>query len=444
MFGCNGDAMTDATSHQVSASRAVSAARVRERARELGFALVGVTPVRGSAHAEFYRSWLGRGLHGSMAYLARADAVERRTRPDAAWPQLRSAIVLAMTYGDEGADADAAATGTEGRGVIARYSLSRDYHRVLKAKLLELLRWIEQESGTRLEAARAYVDTGPVLERELAQRAGLGWFGRNTMLINPGIGSYFFLAALLVEIELEPDAPFTADRCGTCTRCVDACPTGALLGRDENGAPVMDATRCISYLTIEQRGPIPPELRPLIGNRIFGCDICQEVCPYNRKFASPSSEPAFAGRGPDQPVFGVQLERGATLRHPGTRSPSLIALLQTALDPAAWDAFTRGSALRRAGRAGLARNVCVGLGNWGSADAVPVLKSALSDPEPLVRAHAAWALGRVGSNEARAALASRLAVESDESVIAELTTALAGPEPAPSMSHGNRGPGNHT
>ncbi|HUH12480.1 MAG TPA: tRNA epoxyqueuosine(34) reductase QueG, partial [Longimicrobiales bacterium] len=175
--------------------------------------------------------------------------------------------------------------------MIARYARGRDYHKVVKKKLLELLRWLEGEVGRELPLARAYVDTGPVLERELARRAGLGWFGRSTMLIHPRRGSYFFLGSLLTELELEPSAPFEADHCGTCNACVEACPTGALLGRDASGAPVIDATRCISYLTIEQKGPIPPELRPLMGNRVYGCDICQEVCPWNApKFVQITAE----------------------------------------------------------------------------------------------------------------------------------------------------------
>ena len=361
--------------------------RVKAEAHRLGFDLVGVTGVRGSAHAEFYRTWLGHGRHGEMGYLAREDAVARRTRPDEAWPELRSAVVLGMVYG-EGAGEDAGADA----GIIARYARGRDYHRVMKTKVMALLRFVEGELGRELPAARAYVDTGPVLERELAQRAGLGWFGRNTMLINPGLGSYFFLAALLLDQELEPDAPFTADRCGTCTRCVDACPTGALLGRDADGAPVMDATRCISYLTIEQRGPIPPELRPLMGNRVYGCDICQEVCPWNApKFVQVTGERDY------QPDWRDADDRPAAPTDlPGMESPSLIELMRMTREE--WDVWTRGSAIRRAGYAGFKRNVAVAMGNWLSQleeppeAAVAVLRDALEDEEPLVRQHARWAL----------------------------------------------------
>jgi epoxyqueuosine reductase len=186
----------------------------------------------------------------------------------------------------------------------------------------------------------------------------------------------------------------------------------------------MDARRCISYLTIEHRGSIPRELRPLIANRVFGCDICQEVCPFTRKFSQPMSGPSFAARRPGEPPFGVQLEAGEARSHPGTATPSLIALLETALDETTWDAFSRGSALRRAGRAGFARNICIGLGNWASPDAVPVLARALCDAEPLVRAHAAWALGRVGSAEARSALSLRVSVETDAFVRDELLAAM--------------------
>jgi epoxyqueuosine reductase len=368
---------------------------IRTEADRLGFDMVGIAPVLPSEHAAYYEAWLAAGHHGEMSYLSREDAVERRVRPQDAWPTLRSAVVVALNYyvdGDSGAD--------RSTGVIARYARGRDYHKVMKSKLLRLLEFIEQQVGRELPAARAYVDTGPVLERELARRAGLGWFGRNAMLVHPQRGSYFFLGTLLLELELGADAPFEAERCGTCSACVSACPTGALLGRNDAGAPMIDARRCISYLTIENRGAIPHELRPLVGNRIFGCDICQEVCPWNApKFVTLTRERDFSERT-------------------GMDGRKLIELMS--MDEARWDEFSRGSPIRRAKRAGFLRNVAVALGNWGSPEAVPVLVDALADDEPLVRAHAAWALGRIASADALHALKRALDSETDAAVRAEL------------------------
>lgn len=378
-----------------AAARGALTRKLKQEALRLGFEAAGVTALRDSDHAAFYVAWLDAGYHGDMAYLARPDAVRRRLHPGAAHPELRSAVVVALRYAegtDATGDANAPAAGGRAhatddavdasRGIIARYARGRDYHRVVKSKLIALLRFLETEVGHALPAARASVDTAPVLERELARRAGLGWFGRNTMLLHPRRGSYFFLGTLLVELELEADAPFEADHCGRCNACVEACPTGALLGRNAEGAPIIDARRCISYLTIEQRGPIPRELRPLIGNRIFGCDICQEVCPWN---------------GPK--LVQITGEKGFPAR-PSTTAPSLAALMRMTREE--WDLWTRGSAIRRAGYAGLKRNVAVALGNAGERGALVVLRKALDDEEPLVREHAAWAIEEI---EGRAAAA---------------------------------------
>jgi epoxyqueuosine reductase len=371
---------------------------IKAEALRLGFDLVGVAPVRPSDHGRLYHAWIAQGHHGGMSYLARPDAVQNRLHPN---PQFRSAVVVALNYYNEVDD------GGADRAVIARYAHGRDYHKVIKQKLMTLLRFIEQQLGRELPVSRAYVDTGPVLERELAQRAGIGWFGRNTMLINPRRGSYFFLGSLLLEMELQHDVPFKEDHCGTCSNCVEACPTQALLGRNEQGAPIMDARRCISYLTIEHRGPIPHELRPLIGNRVFGCDICQEVCPWNNpKFVQLAREPDFTARA-----------------HVANRQ--LIELM--AMSEAEWDAFSRGSAIRRAKREGFLRNVAVALGNWRSPEAVPALVAALRDLEPLVRGHAAWALGRIGGTTAVDALRDALALECHAWVREELMLALALP-----------------
>jgi epoxyqueuosine reductase len=369
--------------------------RIKAEALRLGFDLAGITEVRPSENAQFYRDWIAAGRHGSMSYLAREDAVDRRLAPE---PQFRSAVVVALNYFVE-SDAD-----DEANGIIARYARGRDYHKVIKKKLMALLRFVESEVGHELPLSRAFVDTGPVLERELAQRAGIGWFGRNTMIVNPKRGSYFFLGALLLDFELVYDQPFAEDHCGTCSACVSACPTGALLGRDTNGAPVMDATRCISYLTIESRDPMPRELRPLIGNRIFGCDICQEVCPWNSpKFVQLTREADFVSRG-------------------GAENAELVRLM--AMSEVEWDLFSRGSAMRRAKRSGFLRNVAVALGNRAAPEAVPVLADALRDLEPLVRGHAAWALGRIGGEAATAALRDALTLECNAWVREELLLAL--------------------
>ena len=404
--------------------------RLRAESARLGFDATGITSLRASDHATFFRTWLEAGYHGSMRWLARPDAVVRRIDPRASWPDLRSAIVVAHHY----PPAPDLPASDPSKAIIARYALGRDYHRVMRPRLLALLRWLERETGRRLPAARACVDTSPVLERELAQRAGLGWFGRNTMLIHPRRGSWFFLGVLLVEIELEPDAPFRADHCGTCNACVDACPTGALLGRSPTGAPIMDARRCISYLTIEHRGTIPHPLRQAIGNRVFGCDICQEVCPFTRRFAVQSSEPDYQpGRRAALPVMRDRvparrvpprihdsLPDGATTWLSGTGSPDLVDLL--AMTRPQWDDFSRGRAIRRAGYACFLRNVAIALGNWGAPEALPPLAAALRHEESLVRAHAAWALGRIGGQAAARALAEH--IDPDPDVRVERAMAL--------------------
>jgi epoxyqueuosine reductase len=383
------------------------------KAREMGLVGMGIAPPTPSAHASLYRSWLERGLHGEMRYLSRADAVARREDLGLTLEGIRSVVVVAQEYFQRdapGVPEDAA------RGVVARYARGADYHDVLKDRLLDLLLWLRAEAqalGVAPEVCGVpYVDTGPVLERELAWRAGLGWFGKNTMLIHPRRGSYFFLGFLLLDLELASSGPFRADHCGSCRACLDACPTGALLGRDDTGAPVMDARRCISYLTIELKGPIPRALRSAVGNRIFGCDICQEACPWNVKFAEPAEEPAYRA-GPD------------------TDGPDLVELM--GLTEEEFGARFSGSPVKRAKRRGFLRNVAVALGNWGSPDAVPVLALALEDEEPLVRGHAAWALGEILARKglpgdrgfvAAEALLARLEVEEDEWVREELEMAL--------------------
>jgi epoxyqueuosine reductase len=387
----------------------------KDEACALGFSLAGICRPEPSDHTDFYKAWLARGYHGGMRYLSREDSVARRLDLRGTMPEVRSVLMVADDYHLEdspGVPSD------ESRGVFARYARGRDYHDHMKARLQELLRRIQRAAGPEEIRGLTYVDTGPILERELARRAGLGWFGKNTLLLHPNKGSYFFLGLLLLDVDMPADPPFDLERCGTCRSCLDACPTEALLGLDESGAPVMDARRCISYLTIESKGPVPDELRKGLGNRIFGCDICQEVCPWNHRFARPTTDPAY------QPG-------------PWTDGPSLLDLLSLSQEEFA--AAFSGSPVKRTKRGGLLRNAAVALGNWlEHADGVPdgsteTLARAVHDEESLVRGHAAWALGQILAladiDAGKAfvgtqALVDRLEVEEDPWVREELKEAL--------------------
>lgn len=297
--------------------------RIKQRAHELGFDPVGVTTLGPVESYGAFANWLEKGYAGEMSYLPRGAEKRRDTRSP--FPAARSAIVVGLDYG-----------GKQPAGSIARYARGDDYHDVMLERLTGLHRWIEHECG-RGVSGKAYVDTGPILERDLAQRAGLGWVGKNTMLINPGRGSFFFLGALLMDLDLDPDPPFQADRCGTCTRCLDACPTGAFV------APrVMDATRCISYLTIEHRSDIAAELQPLIGGQLYGCDICQDVCPWNVRFARELGDPGLAAR-------------------PENVEPDPAELL--ALTDEEFRERFRGSPIKRARKSGLTRNAAIAVAN---------------------------------------------------------------------------------
>ena len=338
---------------------------IKAQAYGLGFDLVGITTLGPATTAARFDEWLARGHAGDMAYLERGAEKRRDSRLPVAGA--RSAVVVALDYG-----------GREPSGPVARYARGNDYHDVMEARLRELHARVNRLAG-RDVPGKPYVDTGPVLERDLARRAGLGWFGKNTMLINPRIGSSFFLGALLLDLDLVPDAPFQDERCGTCTRCLDACPTGALVAPGE-----LDARRCISYLTIELRGAIPVELREPIGELLYGCDICQDVCPWNVRFAQTLREPAFASRDAL-----------------GAREAPRLARQILAMDDVAFREAFKGSPMKRAKLRGLKRNAAVVLGNVGSEDDVPALIAALSSDEPLVREHAEWALGRIGSHRDR-------------------------------------------
>jgi epoxyqueuosine reductase len=331
---------------------------IKAQAYGLGFDLAGITSLGPATTAPAFDDWLARGYAGEMSYLPRN--AEKRRDSRLPFDGATMAIVVAMNYG-----------GTEPPGPVARYARGDDYHDVMLDRLTQLHRWIEERVGRRV-IGKAYVDTGPLLERDLARRAGLGWFGKNTMLINPRAGSFFFLGSLLVDLELESDAPFETDHCGTCRRCLDACPTGAL-----TEAHVLDATKCIAYLTIELKGEIPVELRPLTGELVYGCDICQEVCPWNEKFALPLREPAFAARAA---IAG--------------KDAQTLAREILAMSDEDFRTTFKGSPMKRAKLRGLKRNAAVVLGNVGVSTDVEVLARALDDPEPLVREHAEWALER--------------------------------------------------
>jgi epoxyqueuosine reductase len=367
---------------------AARAGRVKLAGRQLGFERVAIGPADPPAHGGAFEAWLGAGHAGSMAYLERTR--ERRLDPRRVLPGARSVVACAAGY-YQGARPD-------GPPGVARYAWGEDYHVLLEPRLRAL-----GDEVTRLapgSSARAYVDTGPVLERDLAARAGLGWIGKNTMLLHPALGSFFFIGVVLTTAELAPDEP-VPDRCGTCTRCLDACPTGAFIGPH-----VLDARRCIAYLTIEHRGAVPGELRPGVGGWLFGCDVCQDVCPWNRR-APATREPAFAPRA--LPDAGECL----------------------ALDEAAYRARLRRSPLARPRRSGLARNAAVVLGNAGRAEAVPELARALRDPDPTVRGHVAWALGQLGGPAADGALREALAREADEGAREEIDRALARTDGSP-------------
>jgi epoxyqueuosine reductase len=335
--------------------------RIKAQAYGLGFDLVGIARTGPATTAMEFQRWIQAGYAGEMHYLDRgADKRADTRRPlDGA----RSAVVVAMDYG-----------GREPSGPVARYARGDDYHDVMESRLRSLHACIDAWVG-RPVRGKAYVDTGPVLERDLARRAGLGWFGKNTMLINPTVGSFFFIGVLLLELDLTPDAPFEAERCGTCTRCLEACPTEALL---EPG--VLDARRCISYLTIELKGAIPPELRAGIGDRLYGCDVCQDVCPWNAKFATRLSD--------DSPY----LARDAL----GTNDARTLARAVLGMSPDDFTVAFKGSPMKRAKLRGLKRNAAVVLGNVGTDEDTGVLTRALDDAEPLVREHARWALETIG------------------------------------------------
>ncbi|PWG62817.1 tRNA epoxyqueuosine(34) reductase QueG [Spiribacter halobius] len=346
---------------------AVLAADIRRWGAELGFDAVGIAEPELAVDEGHLLRWLRDGRHGEMSWMGRHGV--KRARPAQLVPGTRRVICVRKDYRPPDAAADDAVLADPRRAFIARYAVGRDYHKLLRRRLQRLAERIQARIGPF--GYRAFVDSAPVLEKALARNAGLGWIGKNTLLLNREGGSYFFLGELFTDLALPADAPPT-EHCGSCRACIDVCPTGAITGPYQ-----LDARRCISYLTIEHHGPIPEHLRPAIGNRVFGCDDCQAVCPWNR-YARPTDEADF------QPRHGLD-------------SPQLVSLFRW--DEATFLERTAGSPIRRLGHERWLRNLAVALGNGpADPDAIAALRERESHPSELVREHVVWALGRLGAN----------------------------------------------
>ena len=365
---------------------------LKAEASRLGFPLCGVTSPDRPAGFEKFLRWVESGRHAGMQYLASPHSLAARADPRIILPDCQSILVLAAPYPPP------LSSNPSSLGRIAAYAHSDDYHDLLPPLLKALASWITERAGVGLQW-RICIDTAPVLEKELAQRAGLGWIGRNTCLINPRLGSWFFLAELFIDLPIDPDQPFPNDRCGSCHRCVDACPTAAILPDR-----TLDANRCLSFLTIENKGSIPAELRPAVGNNVFGCDICQTVCPWNQK---PSGQPP------------------QTLFSPKSLDPDQRLADDLGLDNAGFLERYQHTPVLRAKRRGYLRNVAIALGNYPQPRSVSALAACLqNEPEPLVRAHAAWALGQIPHPRALAALQNALITEISLPVLDEIEMAI--------------------
>lgn len=350
---------------------------IRQRALEFGFDACHFTSADPPANASYLQRWLAAGRHGDMAYLQRN--AYKRVDPQQVLPDARTIICVAVTYGIAGASSPQPSPPGEERekvaGVVARYAQYADYHDVITERIRMLTDYVNQLAGATARSLW-YVDTGPLLERELAQRAGLGFVGKHTNLISRRLGNWFFLAEIITTAQLEPDAA-EPNRCGTCSACIDACPTQAITAPFQ-----LDARRCISYLTIELKGAIPEELRPAIGNRIYGCDDCLAACPWNR--------------------FAAEANLMRSHLRPDLAAPDLIELLS--LSDADFKERFAGTPMPRTKRRGVLRNVCVALGNIGDQRALPALEKAASDSEPLIQEHARWAIRQI---ERRLSLAAQ-------------------------------------
>ena len=369
-------------------------ALVRDYALRLGFDLVGIAPAAGYGREnDLFREWIDRGYAGEMKYLERG--LPSRKEIGRVLEGARSVVSCALNYNTE--NPRSTEVSGNGRGWISRYAWGDDYHDVMGEMLSDLARYMRDVSP-RGAAARTYVDTGPVMEKAHAGRSGIGWLGKNTCVINQRAGSWLFLGEVITDMELEFDGP-AADRCGTCTRCIDACPTDALVE-----PYVLDARKCVSYLTIELKGKIPPGLREGVENNVFGCDVCQDVCPWNRDALSTT--------------------RKSFLPRPGLLAPELERLME--LSPGDFAEVFAKSPVKRAKRRGFMRNVLVAVGNSGNREYIEYARKLLRDEEPLVRAHAVWALWKLRGRECVSELAELLETETDRGVVEEIRFVMNG------------------
>ncbi|GAB4266642.1 MAG: tRNA epoxyqueuosine(34) reductase QueG [Candidatus Promineifilaceae bacterium] len=383
----------------------IDTAVITTKIHELGFDLIGATPAKPAHRLDAYLRWVEAGMYGRMDYMARPDRIIRRKDLNVILPGVQTIITVALNYYTQ--KLPPAIANAPSRGRIANYAWNIDYHDVMTPRLQAVADWLDEQTGS---TSKVYVDTGAILERDHGEQAGLGFTGKNSMLIHPRRGSFFFLGEILTTLNLQtltlavgshlPLPVTNMPSCGVCHRCQDACPTNAF-----SQPYVLDARRCISYLTIELKGWIPLEMRPLIGNWIYGCDVCQDVCPFNR-FAQSTAEKAF---WPDGSLADVA-------------APPLLELLQ--LDEAGFKARFAHSPIKRIKHGRFLRNVCVAVGNWGSKTAVPHLIPLLAHPDPIVRGHAAWALHQIGGSQAKQALAAALQTETDPQVRQELSGSL--------------------
>jgi len=367
---------------------------IKDKARDLGFDLIGISPAGSFPENQLYKEWLNNGFSGEMNYLGRNP--EKREDIKNVLPGAKSVISCALNYNT--AHPYSTEKNDDTKGWISRYAWGEDYHDTFKSKLDELTDYIIFNGSDELEC-KVYVDTGPVLEKAYGKYAGIGWVGKNTCLINQEIGSWIFLGEIITNIELEYDDT-VPDRCGTCTRCIDACPTDAIVE-----PYVLDSRLCISYLTIELKGKIPPDLREGVNNNIYGCDICQDVCPWNRR-AHVSDKPEFQ---PRDKLLNPDLSYLAGLSVEEFRN------------------IFNGSAIKRTKRRGLLRNVMVAMGNSGDENSIPYVKACLQDEEPLVRAHAAWALWKLDGHKSQEILSKHRLNETDEMVNEEIGNILSLP-----------------